>query len=155
MKGAIIGFVVLLLIAGGVGGAAFMGLIDIPGITPAKKKPVATSTDKKLETKKTVATPKPTNEGAKPVAKKAEPKPIFKPELGAEKVATYWNEVETAKLVEITKDWKESDLVPVLLKMDEAKVTEYLATIDVRQASKLSKALQKAASEVKVAAESS
>ena len=152
MKFAIIGVVLLLLIAGGVGGAAFMGVINIPGITPAKPKP-------KQEAKKEVKPapkPQPTDESAsdkKPtkVAKKDDkPKATVDPAKGASTVAELWNEMDTAKLVAITKDWKDNDLVPILLKMDEAKVTEYLGQIDPKKSSSLSKAIGKQASIVEV-----
>ncbi len=80
--------------------------------------------------------------------KKATPAPkavVKKPddEAGNSKVAKLWNEMDVAKLKAIVADWKEADLVRVLLKMDGEKVTELLSTIDAKKASALSHAVQK------------
>lgn len=142
MKGLLIGLPVV--IAGGIIGAALMGAIDIPGITPAKKgAPAAKSETKKAAPKKSVA----------PLVSKEPPRPSKKAELpapdvskGQVKLARLWTEVPTSELVKLVKGWKDPELAGVLLKMDSAKSAEVLVALGDKRASRLSREIQRQAS---------
>ncbi len=160
--------VVPILLIGGAVGAGFMGVINIPGITP-KKPPV---------TKKDAAEKQPTDEGSattdtiegqqvtvdpgaqstptdppdnvrptEPDPKKADPS--TDPEQGAKALAKYWDEIEIAKLIPITETYKEPELAQVLFYMQKAKVAELLSTVNSARAASLSRELQRLASVVK------
>jgi hypothetical protein len=155
MKKILILIIPVVLLATGVA-LALMGIIKIPGLTPKGKDKAASlyaeSKDPKVADLKapagsTQTPPTKTNPPKKPPAQKP---PVVsattQPEAGQKKLAKLWNELEAKSLREVTKDWKDQDLAPVLLKMDSGKVAEYLALIDPKKASSLSKELQKQAS---------
>lgn len=154
-KGLIIGIVVGVLVLGGGGvfGAAKMGIIKIPGLTPVKKKnnAMALYGDKgaKPVAKKDVEPPKKSEpeEPAKPI-----PKPTHKidPEVGAQKVADLWSAMEPTKVAEIAKDWKDVELARVLALMDDAQSAAVLGSLEPSRASKVSVEIQKQASKVPI-----
>lgn len=130
-------FLLPVIIAGVVLGLGFAGIINIPGITPAKKKPPVTKVEEKKKPK--VETPK------KPPAT---PAPVGNPDKGFEAVAKLWNETEVKDLMKITEKWKDEDLSPILRKMDPEKVVEFLTEIGKTKpdrASSLTKMIQKLA----------
>lgn len=140
-------FIVLpiLLVGGGVVGAAFMGVINIPGLTPKKKMGAMAYGEKKDE--------KPAVEAAdetKPTAKKEKPKPKPEqvstnptdPDAGVKKIAKLWNAMETENLAKLVKDWTDDDLAKVMLFMPNEKVAELLGTLEPARASKISRALK-------------
>lgn len=145
-KGLKIVLIILpLLIAGGVVGCAFMGLINIPGLTP-KKKAKATATNAAMY-----------GEQKAPVEKKPDPKPkeakvaprmpveeAPKPDLdqGAKRIAKVWNEIEVTKLKDIIAKWKDDDIARVLTKMDPGKSAEILSALDADRASNICEAMQ-------------
>jgi len=93
----------------------------------------------------------PKKETPKKDDKKTPPKVVVdafenKPEVGQKKLAKLWNEMEPTTLSGITKDWNEKDLAGILVRMDTAKVAEFLSSLDPKRASKLSRELQKQAS---------
>jgi hypothetical protein len=145
-------------------GLGFSGMINIPGITPKKAlkgaaanytqkgdpKPVAKLTQDPPKSPPVVESPK----------KDLPPAPTKNPEQGAEALAAVWNEVKTPELILITANWKEDELVKVLLHMDGDKVAKLLDQLakgdsenhvkeDPLRASKLSKILQEQSSVVK------
>ncbi len=157
--GLIIGVVVGLLVLGGGGfvGAAYMGVVKVPGITP-KNKLIAAN---KLYGEKGAGAAKP---GAKPEPKKVakltpppKPKPVapkpthtIEPEMGAQRVADVWSGMESDALVAIVADWRDNDLARVLALMDDQKTGELLAKLEPKRASRLTKALQAESSRVPV-----
>ena len=155
MKKLLILIIPVVLLATGVA-LALMGIIKIPGLTPKGKARAASlyteSKDPKVEEAKTppataATTPKKVDPAKKPPAQKPQTAlATNQPEAGQKKLAKLWNELEAKSLKDVTKDWKDQDLAPVLLKMDSGKVAEYLALIDPKRASSLSKELQKQAS---------
>jgi hypothetical protein len=107
------------------------GIVQIPGLTPAKKSLKKTDAmygekdDKKLAAKNAK---KPTEK--KVDAPKPKPKAVAKtsdPELGAEALAAVWNEMKAPELTSITKSWPEAELAKVLKYMDTGKVAKFLA----------------------------
>ena len=135
----------LLLVAGGVVGCAFMGIVNIPGLTPRKKaKAVATNAalyadtkapvEKKPETKPKVA--------KKPPVKAVEEAPKPDMDLGAKRIAKVWNEMEVKKLSKIIADWKDEDVARAFSKMDTGKAAEVLADIPAPRASKICELMQ-------------
>ena len=146
----------LLLIGGGVFGAAKMGFLKIPGITPVKKKGAnlygaqklyGEANDPKVAVKpKEAPKPKP-----KPKSKpKSEPKPEFirDENVGAEAIAELWNEMPADKLVAMVKDWENDNLARVFRFMDAGQSTKILASLDPKRASSIVKIMQAQASQV-------
>ena len=155
-KALIIGFpLLLILVAGGVAGAAYMGKINIPGLTPKKKKPVAISKDPRGGLLDKLITPvaKVVGKAMKDaeVAKKTAPPvkkvaaPVQQTDAGLTKLAAVWSEVEPDKLEEITKDWPVGELAKILAKMEDAKVAEYLALLKSPRSATISAAIKKEA----------
>lgn len=147
-------FIALPIIILGAGvGLALTGVINIPGLS--KKKPVAKAnqlyTEDKDPAKVAKKDPPPVEKEA---PKKETPPPKVeaevlvekKPELGEKKLAKLWNEIEAPVLKEIVKDWKDSELASILVRMDSAKVAELLGTLEPKRASLVSRELQKQAS---------
>ncbi|HRI44630.1 MAG TPA: hypothetical protein PLL78_01720 [Fimbriimonadaceae bacterium] len=131
----------LVLIGGGVVGAALFGVINVPGLTPAKK---AKATAGAHELYADVPTPKEPAPAAKrvkpPVPKPEPPKPDL--ESGAKQVAKLWNGMPTKSLLAVIKEWSDEDLARVLRKMDTDKAVELLAALDPKRASALSLLIQ-------------
>ncbi len=159
-KGLIIvlAVVVPLLLVGGTAGAAFAGIIKIPGlkIPGAKAKSVANYTDKddnpselaKNEKKEPEASIEPEKESTAPEVKIVkEPEPVLDPEVGAKKLAGIWNNLEPADIVRISAAYKNPELALVLSKMDAEKVAGVLSEIkDAKRAAALSQEIQHLAS---------
>lgn len=151
MKKVVLILVPVVLLAT-VAALGLLGIIKIPGLSPTKAKAkasqlysesdtkLASKSEKPAESPPVSATPKP----AAPV----KTGPLNKPEIGQKKLAKLWNEIEPAALVAVTKDWKESELAPILLKMDSAKVAQFLTMVDPKRASTLSRQMQQVASTV-------
>ncbi|MBC8064558.1 MAG: hypothetical protein H7Y17_06995 [Chlorobia bacterium] len=149
-KALLFGLPILLLAIGA--GLVMTGVVKIPGMGAKAK---AKSTQLYEEGKD----PKVAEKKASPAAqlpKKIVPPPKVdaevlvdnKPELGQKKLAKLWNEIETPALKDLTKDWKDAELAPVLMRMDSAKVAELLSTLEPKKASSLSRELQRQASVV-------
>lgn len=147
--------VVVALVGGLVVGAAMTGMVNIPGLTPAKKKAGAEAqyaSDKDPKTDKTAAKKDAKPEKAKPIAPppKAAVKtlaPKTDPEIGYKKVAKLWNAMDAQKIKEqIGKGWKDAELARIFLKMDNDKVAEVLASLEPARATGLLKAIQAEAS---------
>jgi hypothetical protein len=141
------------LLLGGVAALAFMGIINIPGISPKHKvaknvkgKP-ADKPPAKVEAPVAVkVTPPPATPPPTPVVKK--PAVLLDKVQGAKKLAKLWNEVDSKKLVDLVKDWKDADVATVFIAMDPEKVAEVLGQLEPKRASKISQVLEKQASEV-------
>jgi flagellar motility protein MotE (MotC chaperone) len=123
----------LLLVGGGVVGAAMMGVISIPGLSPAKKKSQAAEqyTEPKEE----------------PVVKKPPPKEEEKPaepnlEKGRQELAKLWNELEPTIIVGIVEKWSEEDLARQLRYLETEKSAAVISLMKPERASKVSKVLQ-------------
>lgn len=160
-KGLIIVLAVVLplLIVGGAVGAAYAGLIKIPGLSlpGMKSKTVAANyTDKddeaaklaekdKNEPESSIEPDEPTNEPKVLITK--EPEPVTDPELGAKKLAGIWNNLEPTEIVRISAPYKTPELALVLSKMDAEKVAAVLTEItDTKRAATLSQEIQNIAS---------
>lgn len=152
-------------------GLVMTGVINVPGISPSKGKKkaaanyasdkdgkAATGTkggkvaDAKKPVNKKSTTPPPTSTNKTTTPPKVDATVAVKnPEMGVKKLAKLWNEMEPAALKDITKDWKDKDLAAILVKMDTAKVAEFLGILDSKRASSLSHELQNQASIVPAA----
>lgn len=141
--------VLLILIGGGVFGAAKMGMIKIPGITPKKlvgmygnSKMYGDTKDPKLATDtkpKEAPAPKPK---PKPIAKKPKPTVRIDPALGEEAVAELWSSMDPPKVVAILGDWDDTSAAKVLRNMDAKKSAAILTLLDTKRASKITKQIQ-------------
>ncbi len=153
--------VVPILLIGGALGAAFMGVINVPGITPKKtaaaksapeEQPAtddeSTATDE-VEDQQVSADTGTQSPPAEPLRSAAQPKPNTDPEQGAKALAKYWDEIDIAKLIPITETYKESELAQVLYFMQKSKVAELLSSVSSDRAARLSRELQRLASVVK------
>ncbi len=127
-------------------GLAKVGILKVPGISPAKKAALAAGQygePKQPESKPDVdRAPKTANK--KPP--KREPKAevvVADPEAGAKKLAKVWSALEADVLAKVVSDWKDPDLARVLAKMDAAKTAELLAVLEPKRASSLSRILEK------------
>jgi hypothetical protein len=157
------------LVGGGVVGMAMMGVIDIPGLSPAKKKIAAAgqyagdkeskqadaagaySGDKDGKAAATVEVAPPKKA---PPAKPKAAKPLFviDPVVGRKKVAKLWNEMSVDSLQKMIGSFKGPDLPRILAIMDAGKVAKLLEKLDPAKAAKLSKDIQAEASKVKAPA---
>jgi len=148
---------VLVLGGGGFFGAAFMGILKIPGITPksklAKKAPAVTP-EAKAAAEKAAAEKKKAEEAAKlaaaappPEEEEVAPPPEPEPDLkkGAEAIAEIWNGLPEAKIVEISKSWAIEDVARVLPLLDSKKAAGVLGLMDVKRASDVSEEIQRQA----------
>jgi hypothetical protein len=133
-------------------GLAFAGIINVPGVTPEKKKAVAAkvySSDKDQKPPKKASTPPkltPPNKKLPPPKVTVTTKDIDK---GAEQLAAVWDEMPVDKIVPIAETWKDPDLVRVFSHMDTGKVAKILAAVkDVDRASRLSRQIQEQGSVV-------
>ncbi|MBX7135680.1 MAG: hypothetical protein K1X67_23680 [Fimbriimonadaceae bacterium] len=135
----------LLLVGGAVVGCAFMGILNIPGLTPKKKgKAVASSAALYAETKAPIEKkpdPKP-KVAKKPAVKPPEEPPKPDMDQGAKRIAKVWNEMEAVKLTDIIATWKDEDVARVLSKMDAGKTAEILAGLKAPRASKICELMQ-------------
>jgi len=133
-KAVFIAVPAVLVIGGGVVGAAMAGLIEIPGLTPEKKKEksAALYTEDKEETKPIAK---------KQVHKKGDPIP---PDVvkGRKELAKLWNEIESKDLVLIVEKWPDEQLAHQLRYLDVDKTAEVLSLMKADRAAKLSKTLQ-------------
>ena len=133
------------VIGGGVVGAAMLGLIHIPGLTPTKPKANLYAADAPYSEKDEPPpiAPKPeAKRKAPPAPPSAEPQPDL--QSAAKKVARVWNDVPAAELARICKGWKDAELARVLLAMDPEKSAAVIAEIaksEPARASQLSQAM--------------
>jgi len=154
-KGLVIALAVLLplIIVGGVVGAAFAGLIKIPGITPKKAAMYgeANYLDKEDAPKPTPAPegepkpePKEAKEPPKPKVQVTSEDPVLDEEQGAKKLAAIWNNMEAAQVLRLAAETNDNDLARIMAKMDAELVAEVLGTMpDARRAARLSLAIEK------------
>lgn len=147
--------IVPILLIGGVFGAAFMGVINIPGVTPEKAagkgedmygegeemygEGLEDPADLVVEEVETVEEPEPVEEAG----------PVIDPELGAQQLAKYWDEIDSNKLVLIMEGYEDIELALVLFYMKRENVAELLELVLPERAAILSKEIQKLASVVK------
>lgn len=128
----------LLVIGGGVVGAAMMGAIDIPGLTPAKKKSNATAQYSEPPEESPVVQRREPAPEATPAA--VEPPPDMV--KGRKALAKLWNEIDAAKILEIVRDWQDDELAEQLRYLEPEKTAEVLGIMKADRASKISKLLQ-------------
>lgn len=153
-KGLMIALVLVLpiLIGGGALAAAKMGVIKVPGLTPAKQVAnAANAYDEKNEKLELEVQTPPDKEEEKEVPKKlaaVKPQePKTDPEAGAKKLAGIWNNMEPTQIVTISASYKDDDLAFVLSKMEPEVVAEVLVAMpDPKRAAKLSQQIQELAS---------
>lgn len=159
-KGLIIALAVLvpLLGAGGVLGAAYAGVLKIPGLKlpGIKTKSVAAnytdSDDKATELAKKEEESKPieVEVTAEPEIEPQiikEPEPVVDPELGAKKLAAIWNSMNAVDIVRISANYKDPEFARVLSKMESEKVAKVLAEIkDPKRAASISQEIESLAS---------
>lgn len=157
MKKAVVILVPVLLI-GGVAGAAFMGVIKIPGITPKAKLAAnlygegtdlyTPDAELKIETEAEPIEPTPPPVAKKPEEVPEEPEPVLDPELGAKKLAKVWNALPTEDLQAVTATFKDDELALVLSKMEVEKVAALMSEMDPKRGASISRQLARIASVV-------
>jgi cytoskeletal protein RodZ len=137
-KGLVIGLVVfasVLVIAGTVVFLGIKGIINIPGLTKQKPKPVVVKKKTpKVRSSKPIATPTQTR-----------PRAIVStedPQQGAIKLAAVWNEMPAESLKPIIEDWNPTQCARVMNEMDSEKAAQALATLKPTKASAISKQMQ-------------
>lgn len=154
MKKLVVVLVPVILIGGGVVAAGILGVINVPGLSPKKRVPPVLYGEAPEVVVKVKSTPEPApslsivKRKPKPAAPEADAV-ITDSSQGAKKLAKVWNEIDTAKLVEIAKKWKDDELAQVLASMDPAKSSALLAQMSADRAATLSAAIQKEASIVR------
>ncbi|MBX3119389.1 MAG: hypothetical protein KF784_10005 [Fimbriimonadaceae bacterium] len=157
MKKMLMIIIPLVLIGGGIFGAAKMGMVQIPGISPAKKTAGLYDADKealglynsdKIEPTVLEETSPPATVATQPTVKPPEPDYQVDIVQGRKKLAKLWNSMDVATLLRITADWKDEDLAPQLAVMEPEKVALLLGSMDASRASKISKLIQEEASKV-------
>ncbi|HXH62213.1 MAG TPA: hypothetical protein VNI20_12755 [Fimbriimonadaceae bacterium] len=148
MKALLIAVPILLI--GGVLGAGFMGVVDIPGVTPKKAEakaqaqyqeaadPVADATTTETDT----STQDDTTGFKPPVVSDVETNPV----KGTTAIAKIWAELPAQKVVEISGDYKDEDLAAILLQMPKQNTAQVLSTLPADRAARLSKEMQRQAS---------
>ena len=127
----IILIVVPVVLIGAVLGLAFLGVIDIPGISPKKKPKNAIA---KKEPEKKAPIPKPKTDA-----------PLKNPQKGYDAVAKLWNELEPTKVVPLIDKWKDDELAAIFMKMDPEKVTAILSELKPERAAQVTRAIQRRA----------
>lgn len=122
--------IVPVVIIGAVVGLGMSGIVNIPGLSPKKKPKVAAAmySDKDAPPKSEKKAP-PKKKVQPPKAKVKVQKITKDPALGAEALASVWNEVKVPELAKITATWKDEDLAKVLVKMDTDKVAKLLGQL--------------------------
>lgn len=148
--------VVVVVVAGFIIGAGMTGMVNIPGLTPAKKKAVAAAQygegsdpkDAQAKTAKDVAKKPEAKRTAKPTAKSLKPIDIpVNREAGYKKIAKLWNEMNIEDLKKlVAKGWSNDELAPIFALMDNAKVAKVLVALPPDRATKITKAIQRLAS---------
>lgn len=159
-KAVLIGIpLVVILAGGGVFGAARLGFLQIPGVTPPKKKANAQLYgeaasklygEQKEEAGKSKKPVQAASQSPAPKTPRLTPKPTHRedPERGAEAVAEVWGSMENEKLIALMSDWNDADLARVLRVMEPRKTAELLALMEATRASRLSREMQRQASQV-------
>ncbi len=84
-----------------------------------------------------------TQPAAKPRGTEAAPSQELDPTKGAKKVANVWNNMETAQLARVAKEYPEKELPLVISRMDPEKAAELLSALDPKLSALMSKELFK------------
>jgi flagellar motility protein MotE (MotC chaperone) len=123
-----------LLLIGSVVGLGVMGIIPIPGLSPAKKKNHAAALYTEQKEMPVVKKEPPKTEPEKPAGPNLE--------KGRQELAKVWNELEPAAIVAIVDKWTDEDVAQQLRYLDTEKSAAVLALLKPERASKVSKVLQ-------------
>lgn len=149
--------IVPILLVGGAFGAAKMGVVQIPGISPKKVVAKKQEPEKEQELAQEQGQQPEQPQGQEQVQEQdlaPTTQPITEtptdPEAGAKALAKYWDAIPTNKLIPITDTYTEKDLALVLQFMQKPKVAEIMGAIDADRAANLSRELQRLASIIKV-----
>jgi len=147
-----------ILLIGGTVGAAYMGVINVPGVTPTKTD--ATITEEAQPTEEEAAPEQSTSETTEDFQSTASTNPNQPEQIrtnpnnaepniaqGAKALAKYWDEISVQRLIPITDAYGDKDLAHVLFFMQRTKVAELLSSVSADRAAKLSRELQQLASE--------
>lgn len=133
MKGLVIAAVALVVVGGGVFGAAKMGLVKIPGISPPppkkkEEKPQAKPPAKPKAAPKSLARATPVADGPPP----------------EKKVAQLWNEIPAERVVLLAAEYQDAELARVLLHMDGERAAQVLAGLEPKRAAAVSRLVGRA-----------
>ena len=152
-------FAGLLFLIGGAFAAAYLGFVDVPGISPLKfGKPVKPSSDPKgglvfalIDPVRQISVI--VDAAAKVAAKKPPPRqpdmaPKVNPTMGDLKLAAFWNGLSVDQLEKVTEKWQPAALAKVMLKMDEDQATKLLDKLPPARADQISRAIQGLASQL-------
>jgi flagellar motility protein MotE (MotC chaperone) len=148
MKFLVILLVVIIIIGGAVIGMGFAGVLNIPGITPPKKKPevVDQTTDDAPIVNETQSEDSLAEKAIEPSDKRHEertPPPVIRPAKdGTERLAKLWSDIDPTSLIKIIEKYGDSDLLPVLAKMDDEKLAKVLAALPPERAAVISRGIK-------------
>lgn len=147
MKFLVILLVALIIIGGAVIGMGFAGVVNIPGITPPKKK--TETIDQPVDGSSTVNDLKSPEQSddktTEPIVqnREATPPPIVRPAKdGTERLAKLWSDIDPTSLIKIIEKYGDSDLLPVLAKMDDEKLAKVLAALPPERAAVVSRGIK-------------
>ncbi|MBI5708562.1 MAG: hypothetical protein HZC36_16375 [Armatimonadetes bacterium] len=163
--------IVVIVLAGMFVIGARAGIVDIPGLSPAKKAgqaakgyatdadPARVTKDDEKPTAESAAEPEKTAEVAsKDVEKPKAPTPVepeIDPLAGEKSLARVWKGLDAAVIAPMVRTWKDEELARQFAAMSPKQVGEILALLPPDRASKLSILLQKRGVEdAKIAAKS-
>ena len=146
-----------ILLIGGTIGAAYMGVINVPGVTPTKAKAAnpeeaqpgeeeATQEQSTSETTEDFQAASPSSPNSQTAELPNSQTSMPDAAQGAKALAKYWDEISIQKLIPITDAYGEKDLAQVLFFMQRTKVAELLSSVTAERAAKLSRELQHLAS---------
>ncbi len=151
MKGVILLLIGIIVIGGTTIGLGYAGIINIPGITPKKQPKPAPQGEEKSETKespKEPEIPKPSIEEPKKIEVPKEPEQqpkVVQRVDGTDRVAKLWSSMDSENLSKVLAKWNDGDVVAILAKMDDKKLSELLNTIastDPDKAARLSQGIK-------------
>lgn len=137
---------VIIVVGGTIIGLGFASVINIPGITPAKKKadeatsePVAASNEE-IGQKEATATQPVTQEAAPaPPPQNPAPAPQVTQRVdGTDRLAKLWSAMDTDALAKVLEQWNDGEALRVLAKMDDKKLAELLSVLPPDRAARIS-----------------
>lgn len=139
--------VVPILVVGGVLGAGFMGVLNIPGLTPKKAQAKAQAqygepTDPATAVSEETEQAEEPTAGSTVVASDVE----TDAQQGTTAIAKIWAELPPKKVIEISGEYKDDELATILLAMPRENVATILGQLPADKAAKLSKEMQRIAS---------
>jgi len=136
MKMAAIAPVMLLVLGGGVFGAAKAGIVNVPGVSPPKKPPASAEKPKASKPPSTKPVERAKQSPPTSPTRAKEEAPMVPEE---KKVAQIWNEIPAETLASMARQYKDPELARVLVHMDTEKAAQVLGTLEPKRAAEVSR----------------